>query len=739
MKMFLRCLLWIAVVPAASASIGIGLNDTADIPSEFPRYTVPGRDRDMQSLRELFYMHYFWHPYAAMWDMWMPGSVLWVESPRRMEYTQGIRQTLAARHIDDEGYVSTHQHRGLAHYYGWPFPLWTQGSGMGWHFSLAGIPFGAEFNVFATKSLDGWTLDGTAEPVIDESRGLVMKAHKDTVTVTTPEMTVKSLVAPYIGVEWWNTGLSADAVCCLEWTTKDHPEFSESRRMYFDPEIANPGQIFSMIPIHRIPGWKDTILTRLRLTFQKVKDAQLTIQSIYTAVDSRHPINNFAFIEGCLDYVNWTGDLNFLREQIRRMRTSLRFAINEFQVETQHCVFVPWIGHDGRSGLVVDENGNKTIRQGLGIGGNYYDLLPFGGKSCYATVYCYRALRRMAEIETLIREHPEWNIPTGALTFDPLYLSNLADNVRTVGTEIFWNDRTGRFVSSVDIEGNAWDYGFVFLNLETMFYDFAQDWQKREIMDWLDGSRIVEGDTSLGSDIYHWRFAPRCTTRRNIDYYSWVWSAPEKINWGGQVQDGGAVLAWSYHDIIERIKVNGPDDAWQCLAEILEWFREVQAEGGYRAYYAKPGRGTLQGGGPPGGLGMDKEFVESLLVPRVMLDGFLGITPHADGLRIAPRLPRDWPSLTMTGIVYHGNTLEMTAEQNGAIRVRVDSAEDDTLAFFLPAGTFTVSAEDADGNELAPARTERVRPDRPLRVPCKTGAVIEFTRPDKSPVNRNHK
>ncbi len=77
-----------------------------------------------------------------------------------------------------------------------------------------------------------------------------------------------------------------------------------------------------------------------------------------------------------------------------------------------------------------------------------------------------------------------------------------------------------------------------------------------------------------------------------------------------------AVLGFSYHDLMARIKTKGADDAWMRLQAILNWFVEVEAEGGYRAYYEKPGRGLLQGGGPPGGLGMDQEFLESVLVPK---------------------------------------------------------------------------------------------------------------------------
>ena len=149
----------------------------------------------------------------------------------------------------------------------------------------------------------------------------------------------------------------------------------------------------------------------------------------------------------------------------------------------------------------------------------------------------------------------------------------------------------------------------------------------------------------------------------------WAWSRPESIPWGGQVQDGGAVLGFSYYDIMVRLYVNGPDDAWRRLQEILAWFRDVQAEGGYRPYYAKPGRGTLQGGGPPGGLGLDQEFLESVLVPQVMLYGFLGFRPTPEGFEVNPRLPEAWPSLTITGIHVHDLVIDVTAERGGAVRI----------------------------------------------------------------------
>lgn len=81
----------------------------------------------------------------------------------------------------------------------------------------------------------------------------------------------------------------------------------------------------------------------------------------------------------------------------------------------------------------------------------------------------------------------------------------------------------------------------------------------------------------------------------------------------------------------------------------------------------------LQGGGPPGGLGMDQEFLESVLVPQIMLYGFLGFEPTAEGYRANPRLPSDWPSLTIRGIRIGNTIIDLTAYPDGRIEEREHS------------------------------------------------------------------
>jgi hypothetical protein len=168
-----------------------------------------------------------------------------------------------------------------------------------------------------------------------------------------------------------------------------------------------------------------------------------------------------------------------------------------------------------------------------------------------------------------------------------------------------------------------------------------------------------------------------------VDYYFWGWSKPETIPFGGQVQDGGAVLGWSYMDLSARLKVDGPDNAWERLHAILTWFAEVQAGGGYRSYYQKQGA-ALQGDGTAGGLGMDREFFESLLVPQIMLTGFLGFSPTADGCRIAPHLPAAFPSLTIDRISIKGLILAVTASRDAIVVRKISGTADGPFSISAP-------------------------------------------------------
>jgi hypothetical protein len=644
----------------------------------FPRFVVPGHEPAMQSLRNLYWLHYQHNgPMATLWDEWLPPATLWPATGDKLNMRQRWKATLSARHIDAEGYVSTHQHDGLAHAQGWPFPLWYQGRGVGWHFASTGI-HGYDAPRLVTG--DGWTLAGAVGGAIDKKKGWELTLSAPGATIQTPPISLDAAQAPFLRLNWRAGNLGGDAKCYVEWTTTDAPAFGEDRRITFAP-AAGDGEVRTMIATYKHPAWRGTI-TGLRIGFDNGASASVSIKSFHTAYDSRHNINNFNFIRGVAATFNWTGDVEFLRANIDRARVAMRFAMDEFQTRQRNLVFTPWAGHEGTSGVVV-KDGKKSIIPGRGIGSNYWDLLPFGGEDCLATIYYYDTLRDLADLEEAIAKHAEWKVSGAQKPFDPADLRTHATEVKRVAGQRFWNEKTGRFVSAIDRDGVAHDYGFTFLNTEAIYHGFATDEQSKSILAWLEGERTVAGDTSSGDDIYHFRFGPRSTTRRNIDYYFWAWSNPESIPWGGQVQDGGAVLGWSYHDLMARLTTRGPDDAWNRLSEILKWFDDTQRAGGYRAYYADGKRGTLQGAGTAGGLGLDAEFVESVLVPQVMLYGFLGFEPTPTGFKLNPRLPEDWPSLQITGIQIHDSILTITSSRDD-ITVTQTNASDKPLTIELP-------------------------------------------------------
>ncbi len=672
------------------------------IPDDFPRFIVPGHEQQMESLRALFWLHYQpAGPLIPLWDEWMPMSTLWPARGSAHDL-QAMRKrwasALRSRSINAEGYVHTHQHDGLAHAEGWPFPLWTQAGGVGWHFRGTGIQ---DYDG-PPATPENWAVTGARVGHVGP-KGWEIELTERGATATTPPFSIDARIAPWLRLNWWASGLEG-ANCWVEWTTQDAPEFSPERRAYFSPagpagqSGATAGKLNTdateartMIPVSGVPGWKGTI-ARLRIGFDNAGPAGLVIKSFHTACDTRHNINNPNFIRGCHDYFLWSLDYAFLRDQIPRIRTSMRFIMREFDTRKRKCVYTTWPGHEGRSGVrYVD--GKKVVIPGEGIGSNYWDLLPFGGEDALATIYYYDALLDLAALEEQIAAHPEWCVATGADAFDPADLRRHAEEVRAYGRKRFWNEKTGRF-GTVDLDGNMHDYGFTFLNNEAVYYGFASDEQARSIHDWISGRRTVEDDTSKGADIYHWRFAPRSTTRRNIDYYFWGWLNPESVPWGYQVQDGGAVLGWSYHDLMARLMTAGPDGAAARLREICTWFDEVQAAGGYRAYYSDPAKGTMQGGNVPGGLGIDREFFESILVPQVMLYGFLGFRPTVDGCQLAPRLPKDWPALTVTRVHLHDHVIDVSV-QGDRVTVTDHTPGARPLAIKVPAG-IKVSTRPAD-------------------------------------------
>lgn len=639
-----------------------------DVPQlQLPEFRVPGWEPEMARLQRLHTQH---HSAAfsdcTLWDRWLPHATLWTGPEAVARY----RRSLLQRRIDAEGYVSMQQHRGMAHSEGWPFPAWQQSTGVGFHFSMLHEGWTVQnFRTEAATDTTGWELEGGEFTGIDPAAGLGIRVTGPTLRLTTPAFRCGTIVAPFVRMELAVKDWPATAAARLRWQYAGEDAWEPQRTWEFAPTDSTGAMHFLNLPVHRHPQYAG-LLQRFQIEISGAVGSQWVLKSLITAIDTRHPITNSNYLRACSDYLRWTQDRAFLAENLPRMRVALNYLIDEFSLTTEKHVSVRWVGHDGRSGIVYDQ-GVKRLRPGLGVGNNYWDLLPFGGQDALATIYAYDAVRRMAELEAALGEGQGTGVAdnTEPPRFSAAQLTELADAIRVDFQKRFWNPATDRFYGWIDVEGQTYDYGFTFVNLEAIYYGLPTEKQAQSIFAWLDGTRVVPSDTSQGPDIYHWRFAPRATTRRNIETYVWAWSAPESIEWGGQVQDGGAVLGFSYFDVMARLQQQGPDAAWARLEAILAWYEDIESAGGYRQYYQDPARGTLQGGGTAGGLGLDFEFMESVLVPQVMLYGFLGFRPTETGYEVHPCLPAGWRSLTITNIHYGTQRLDITAHADGRVVV----------------------------------------------------------------------
>lgn len=689
------------------------MNDlTKGVPQDFPRFYFSGHDREAQLMSNYLWYHFskragnmktlFNKEYLITSDLWSAGAV---DNARAKSIQDVHREDLSNIRMDETGYVMTHQHFSHSNDRGWPFPLWTQaasspdklnGLTVGWHFQHEGPEWmwlwGMFLNQWKLPQFNGesciknWELDNVVSRGISDEKWQLESTGASPMITTPAGMEIDAFNAPYMQLRWTRTGESKPHnLPYIEWLRDGDTAFGADRRIYFNTgnneefEGTSKSQ-HSIIEMSKHPLWKGKI-KQMRLSLAPGEsDVLFAIDSFFTVYDTRHTINNPIFIMACWNYFKWTGDLDFLRRNINRMRDALRFQQQDLHGLEFNHIRNTWIGHDGIAGFIRNKDNSITLKPGHGVGSNYWDILPFGWDDMYATSQYYASTLAIAELEEAVKAHPEWSLPSGAYALNPVVLRKHAAKVKETANRKFWNKDTGRFIACIDRDGKKHDYGFTFLNLDAIWYGIADEKNARSIMDWMSGRWIIEGDTSTGADIYHWRFGPRATTKRNIDWYCQGWWSPESYPFGGQVQDGGAVLGFSFYDLWARLNTIGPDDAWSRMTEMLKWEDEVAKAGGYRAYYADPKHGTtLQGGGTAGGIGIDAEFFESSLIPSIVTMGFLGIRPDASSLHIAPKLPKACPEMGMSGILYHNVRLGMRAGK-GVITIEVKDQPLDPIA-----------------------------------------------------------
>lgn len=468
--------------------------------------------------------------------------------------------------------------------------------------------------------------------------------------------------------------------------------------------------------LHDAWGWDNGVtITGLQIAVIPKDGQEMNISADINYVrlnyDTRQSNNAVLMLTAAKNYQEFTGDIETLKRNLPRYRQAMQFMLGTLGGKENKLIDVSYFaGHDG---VVLDDRGRAT--NGHGIGNGYWDLLGFPGVDFYSNVYYYKALKAMAYLESIAEQNDldvgKTTVYSGANdgtteTYSETSesLNALAEETKKEIQEYFWNEETGRFHMGYNQDDpnheKPIDYGYIIFNQEAIVAGIPTAEQEKSIMSWINGDRIVSGDTSQGADIYKFRFAPRTSTLRNETQYFWGWNS-RNTPFGMQVQDGGAVLYTSFYDLLSRIKVLGVENAWERFNEIRDWYEDVQAAGGegtrfYREYYEQLGDDsqTLQGDNTAGGLGLDSEFLENAILYATIPYGFFGLGSDAAGsLKVAPNLPDEQKFWEIENLMFNSAKYDLRITNSSVELWSVRNAKADmtlTAQFKKPEGAFTV-------------------------------------------------
>ena len=438
--------------------------------------------------------------------------------------------------------------------------------------------------------------------------------------------------------------------------------------------------------------------------------------------DTRHSNNASLLISSLRKDYEYTNDIEYLKENITRARKAMNFYMQMYDEERCLNDQSYLVGHDADcTSPYTSDKIAMTIANG------YWDMSFMPKYDFHSNTYFYKALVDLAYLEniletkginidkgqaTVLTADRQFNKGTSDYTYDSASLNKIAKDVLSALRKSinnadhtgFWNEETGRFVAGyADAEDKWYDYGYTMWNMEAIYYGVATEEQAKSIMDWISGKRIVEMDKngSQGEDIYFFELAPRVNTycaenKNDVSIFTGMYSGRVDVMYGEmQLQNGGADMYTTFYDLMSRIQVYGSDNAFNRLKEIQDWYMDIynwyvesdiynkHPDRFYWDYYQQsqwdsdgdgkgeywPIQNSLKGyaerGDGVGIIGIDGEFLESILPIASIPYGFFGLT-SIDGsmLQIKPNLPQKLGYWKTENLLFGGLKYDLTIFDN---------------------------------------------------------------------------
>ena len=676
------------------------------------------------------------------WQEWMSLAYYPITSTQddSIDRIAGLRRLLSGVPVDRYGYVwqeSDTVRDALStltsgeHRMGWPFPTSANSDGMSrsWDFN------GKDASEW-TSNIDAKIVNGLFSATVEEAVDHVE------FTSPVPANDMEEICAYYtplleIDLRMYTSDSDNIEDVYVWYTTADEPDWSEDKRVSvnekafiaYDYTPIYEHMIF--LPMYAEEKWnsdKDLTSYIRQIKVEVVpKDGKkiagkFGLSYVRSTYDTRHSNNNSLLISSLRQDYDYTGDIEYLKENITRARKAMNFYMQMYDEERHLNDQSYLVGHDSDKSSPY-----QSDKMAMSLGNGYWDISFMPKYDFQSNMYFHQALVDMAYLEqilvdngvsvdkslaTVLTADRQFTNDISVYNYDTESLTKIANDVLTelrkpiseTDKTGFWNEETGRFTAGYShVEDKWYDYGYTMWNTEAIYYGIATDEQAKTIMDWISGKRIVEQDQygSQGEDIYYFEFAPRVNTytvedQDDLSMFTGFWSGNKGVTYGEvQVQNGGAIMYTTFYDLMSRIQTYGADDAYNRLTAIKDWYKDIydwyvesdnyneHPDRFYWDYYCKGAwenpegktyipqngiKGTTERNDGGGILGLDGEFLESILPIAAIPYGFFGVNSlDSKTIQLQPRLPEQLQYWCMENLAFNGVKYDVTIFDNAVM------------------------------------------------------------------------
>ena len=717
-------------------------------------------------------VQFFWQEWNSMAYYWHNAS-----DGFETDRIEGIRKILSNIPVDDYGYVWQESDEVRPNYsntnsgehrMGWPFPTsYNVVGSTSWDFN--GVSGEGKWS---SRYLSGGNYYANNEAQLNNGLYVTNVENVSSLEFVSPEKDYTcTYYSPLLEIDLRMYTADSDNIedILIHYTTNRNKEWqtvSVNEKAFISYDYTPTYEHLIFLPMYAEEVWAsdkemDIYSNQIRVEIKAkpgtTVSGRFALNYVRATFDTRHSNNNSIFVSSLRNDFDYTGDLNYLKENITKARKAVNFYMQMYDEERGLNDQSYLVGHDSDKTSKDDDE-----REAMTLGNGYWDVSFMTKYDFESNIYFYKALVDLAYLESVLSQNgitvdkglatvktanrnythgiSEYNYNAASLKqIADRVLGELRKPINDSNKTGYWSEENGRFVGGYSEVDKKWyDYGYVMWNLEAIYYGIATDEQAKTIMDWISGRRIVEADQygSQGADIYYYEFAPRANTysdenRFDLSIFNGSFNDKNCEFGETQIQNGGAVLYLTFFDLMARVGTYGADDAYKRLLAIKDWYMDIydyyvnsdnynrHPDRFYWDYYEngmwenpKDKKYNLQngikgtnerGGRTAGVMGIDGEFLESFLVMSAIPYGFFGIdTEYGNTLKIAPTIPSTLSYWGMENLSYNGVKYDLTAFKNA---VRIDSVRGNSIGINVaisidaPSGNPTVYINGVQTND----------------------------------------